>query len=121
MVSVTSRVTTGVTETAGGGGALWAPAMPQDVVTLSAHIADFQARELRPGITVLLTAKGMPRSRYSNFVGGHAAMSSWPSVRRREFARHDGVQECTQLRGALGSEGAFKSLLRRGPSFASGL
>src|SRR5262245_61030252 len=56
MVSVTCRLTTGVTETAGGGGAPWAAATPQEAATLSAATAAFQATELRPGIEVLLTA-----------------------------------------------------------------
>src|ERR1700756_675198 len=56
MVSVTCRLTTGVTETAGGGGAPWAAAAPQDAATPSAPIAAFQARNLRRGIGVLLTA-----------------------------------------------------------------
>ena len=38
--------------------ALWAAATLQDAVTLSAHIADFQARELRPGIKVSPGCKG---------------------------------------------------------------
>src|SRR5215475_1074610 len=56
MVSVTWRLVTGVTETAGGGGAPWAAATPQDAATLSAPTAAFQATELRAGIVVLLTA-----------------------------------------------------------------
>src|SRR5262252_2688299 len=56
MVSVTCRLTTGVTETAGGGGAPWAAATPQEAATLSAQTAAFQATELRPGIEVLLNA-----------------------------------------------------------------
>src|SRR5262245_50460931 len=60
MVSVTCRVTTGVTETAGGGGAPWAAATPQEAATLSAQTAAFQATELRPGIEVLLTAGSTP-------------------------------------------------------------
>src|SRR5215510_3402685 len=50
MVSVTCRLTTGVTETAGGGGAPWAAATLHDAATLSAPTAAFQASELRPGI-----------------------------------------------------------------------
>jgi hypothetical protein len=57
MVSVTCRLTTGVTETAGGGGAaLCAAATPQEAVKLSAQTAAFQATQLRPGIEVLLIA-----------------------------------------------------------------
>src|SRR5262245_34489178 len=56
MVSVTWRLVTGVTETAGGGGAPWAAATPQDAATLSAPTAAFQATELRAGIAVLLAA-----------------------------------------------------------------
>src|SRR5260370_1140880 len=43
MVSVTSRLTTGVTETAGGGGAPWAAATLHEAAILSAPIAAFQA------------------------------------------------------------------------------
>src|SRR6516162_4630576 len=56
MVSVTRRLTTGVTETAGGGGAPWAAATPQDAATLSATTAAFQVSKLRPSIGMLLTA-----------------------------------------------------------------
>src|SRR6516165_3715318 len=66
MVSVTCRLTTGVTETAGGGGAPWAAATPQDAATLSAQTAAFQATQLRPGIEVLLIAGG-------DFASGHRA------------------------------------------------
>src|SRR5262249_50452684 len=52
MVSVTWRVVTGVTETAGGGGAPWAAAMPQETMKLSAQTTTFQATELRPGIAL---------------------------------------------------------------------
>src|SRR5215813_7664016 len=55
MVSVTCRLTTGVTETAGGG-APWAAATPQEAAKLSAQTAAFQATQLRPGIEVLLIA-----------------------------------------------------------------
>src|SRR5262249_25635697 len=50
MVSVTCRLTTGVTETAGGGGAPWAAATPQDAATLSAPMAAFQTKKLRASI-----------------------------------------------------------------------
>src|SRR5215813_12410728 len=59
MVSVTWRVVTGVTETAGGGGAPWAAATPHDAATLSAQATTFQATELRPGIELLLTVGAM--------------------------------------------------------------
>src|SRR5262245_17346311 len=50
MVSVTWRVVTGVTETAGGGGAPWAAAMPPETLKLSAQTTTFQATEVRTGI-----------------------------------------------------------------------
>src|SRR5215831_14299414 len=59
MVSVTWRLVTGVTETAGGGGAPWAAATPHDAATLSAEATTFQATELRPGIELLLTVGAM--------------------------------------------------------------
>src|SRR5215831_14050190 len=55
MVSVTCRLTTGVTETAGGGGAPWAAATPQEAMKLRAQATTFQATELGPGIELLLT------------------------------------------------------------------
>src|SRR4051812_2762656 len=55
-VSVTWRLATGVTETAGGGGALWAMARPQQASRPSAAMA--HSRDVsRPGITVLLTTR----------------------------------------------------------------
>src|SRR5262249_16360540 len=59
IVSVTWRLVTGVTETAGGGGAPWAAATPHDAATLSAQATTFQATELRPGIELLLTVGAM--------------------------------------------------------------
>src|SRR6266436_1162276 len=59
MVSVTSRLTTGVTETAGGGGAPWAAATLHEAAILSAQIAAFQATEA--GIEVLRAASLPPR------------------------------------------------------------
>src|SRR5262249_46982838 len=50
MVSVTCRLITGVTETAGGGGAPWAAATPQDAATLSAPMAAFPTKKLRANI-----------------------------------------------------------------------
>src|SRR5262245_56635357 len=55
MVSVTWRLVTGVTETAGGGGAPWAAATQQETMKLSVQATTFQATELRPGIELLLT------------------------------------------------------------------
>src|SRR5215813_7962447 len=63
MVSVTCRLTTGVTETAGGGGAPWAAAAPQDAATLSVPMTTFQASELGPGIGVLPDCRGGARFR----------------------------------------------------------
>src|SRR5215471_2517730 len=60
MVSVTCRLTTGVTETAGGGAALSAAATPQEAAKLSTPMAAFQATELRPGIEVLLITDSTP-------------------------------------------------------------
>src|SRR6266436_6622340 len=59
MVSVTSRLTTGVTETAGGGGAPWAAATLHEAAILSAQMAAFQATEA--GIEVLRAASLPPR------------------------------------------------------------
>src|SRR5260221_12572128 len=59
MVSVTSRLTTGVTETAGGGGAPWAAATLHEAAILSAQIAAFQATEA--GISGLRAASLPPR------------------------------------------------------------
>src|SRR5262245_14047342 len=59
MVSVTWRLVTGVTETAGGGGVPWAAATPHGAATLSAQATTFQATELRPGIELLLTVGAM--------------------------------------------------------------
>src|SRR6266404_6190102 len=59
MVSVTSRRTAGVTETAGGGGAPWAAATLHEAAILSAQIAAFQATEA--GIEVLRAASLPPR------------------------------------------------------------
>jgi hypothetical protein len=50
-----------VTVTAGGGGAPWAAATLQVAPILSAHIAAFEAKELRAGIEVLLAARLPPR------------------------------------------------------------
>jgi len=50
-----------VTETAGGGGALWAAATLQAALILSAHRAAFEAKEKRAGIEVLLAARLPPR------------------------------------------------------------
>jgi hypothetical protein len=50
-----------VTETAGGGGALWAATTLQAAPILSAHIAAFEAKKLQAGIEVLLTARLPPR------------------------------------------------------------
>src|SRR5262245_38136889 len=55
-VSVTWRLTTGITDTAGGG-APWAAAAPQPTRKLSAPAAMLQPRKpLRPAIELLLTA-----------------------------------------------------------------
>src|SRR5262245_6612735 len=55
-VSVTCRLTTGITDTAGGG-APWAAAAPQPTTRLSAPAAMLQPKEpLRAAIEVLLTA-----------------------------------------------------------------
>src|SRR6059058_1024148 len=59
MVSVTSRLTTGVTETAGGGAVPWAAATLHDSAIMSAQKAASEADEA--DIEVLLAARVMPR------------------------------------------------------------
>src|SRR5436305_11821765 len=59
MVSVTSRLTTGVTETAGGGAVPWAAATLHDTAIMSAQKAAFGTAD--PSIEVLLAARVTPR------------------------------------------------------------
>src|SRR5215831_18398048 len=84
MVSVTCRLTTGVTETAGGGGAPWAAATPQAAATLSTPMAAFQASKLRPNIGMLLTAG-------DDFRFGTPPLRD--SLHLREAAIHEGYKD----------------------------
>jgi len=86
MVSVTSRLTTGVTETAGGGGAPWAAATLHDTAILSAQTVASEADEA--DIEVLLAASVSAEDTliYGNTAEDRVAASS-PTVciRRRCF------------------------------------
>src|SRR4029079_16188478 len=58
-VSVTWRLATGITETAGGGGVTWAMAAPQQTSSASAPMAAGQPRHVsRPGIKALSRQQG---------------------------------------------------------------
>src|SRR5947208_16993460 len=95
MVSVTSRLTTGVTETAGGGAVPWAAATLHEAAIMSAQKAASEAGEA--DIEVLLAARVMPRIlRFTRMpltgVDGHNSpmhVRSWaPSAACRRASRH---------------------------------
>src|SRR5262245_8945263 len=83
-VSVTWRLTTGITDTAGGG-APWAAAAPQPTSRLSAPKAMPPPRKpLRPAIELLLTAgwfRHPPRGRFSWGSGGTSSRGECSGAR----------------------------------------